>query len=113
MNKYLLIAIFPLLSVSQTYKVKDKNGNDTGIRLEKEKSSYEQGFEAGYGKPVNENTGTTVIINNYSSNSNKSYSPSYVGSYSTGYTRGEKKRAKRWVKRRLKKRAKKKRRRRN
>ena len=109
MKRLLFAFLISSISFAQTYKVKDKYGNDTGIRLEKEKSAYEQGFEAGYGKPTENNKGNTIIINNYSSNSSGNYS----SGYSSGYTRGEKKRASKWVKRRLKKRNRKRRRRRN
>lgn len=44
MKKLLFVFLISSISFAQSYKVKDKYGNDTGIRLKKEKSAYEQGF---------------------------------------------------------------------
>ena len=97
-----IILLFSTNLFAQTYIVKDQYGIDTGIRLEKESSPYLQGFEAGYGKPLDYNKkGNTIIINNYSAKSDNSITPLYSSSVRKGYSKRQLKRAQRWVKRKL------------
>lgn len=104
MKLYLLLAIigFSISLQAQTYIVKDQYGYDTGIRIEKKESPYLQGFQAGYGQPLDyTKKGNTIIINNYSNESGSNLSPRYSRSSSTGYSKRQKKRAQRWAKRKF------------
>ena len=73
MKHILLIFLITSISFAQTYIVKDQYGVDTGIRIEKEKSAYENGFEVGYGKSLKQYDyniqDNVIIINNYNSQS--------------------------------------------
>ena len=71
MKRLYIILLFSTNLFAQTYIVKDQYGLDTGIRIEKEKSAYENGFEVGYGKSLKQYDyniqDNVIIINNYNS----------------------------------------------